>query len=114
MAEADLDGAAVRVQARQRGRVVRRGLGPAAAHPPAAGASKQAGDPVDGGREEADLDEGREEADLDRATERGHAPSVATPALTPALTPAATSAASALVETEEEARPPRCIPSPAP
>ena len=93
MAEADLDEAAVRVQARQRGRVVRRGLGPAAARPPAAGGSKHAGERFDGGREEADLD---------GATERGHAPSAATSALTPA--------ASALVEIEEEARPPRSAP----
>ena len=56
MAQADLDGAAVRVQAHQRGRVVRRGLGPAAARPPAAGGSKHAAERFDGGREEADLD----------------------------------------------------------
>ena len=97
MAQADLDGAAVRVQAHQRGRVVRRGLGPAAARPPAAGGSKHAADPFDGGREEADLD---------GATERGHAPSAATSALPPA--------ASALVEIEEEARPPRSAPYPNP
>ena len=73
MGQADLDGAAVRVQARQRGRVVRRGLGPAAARPPAAGGSKHAADPFDGGREEADLD---------GATKRGHASSAATSAVT--------------------------------